>query len=181
LILDACRENPFRDVQGRSIGAARGLGPSLPSNGVFILYSAGIGEVALDRLSNADSDPNSVFTRTLIPLIENPNLSLVKVAKEARARVKSLAESIGHRQSPAYYDEIDGDLFLARLGEPSPIHRDATAQQGGRTNPSPSPAPLSGPQAAADPTPRSHRPRPVRHSLRCLQPVSCFRIPTAAI
>lgn len=113
LVLDACRENPFRDASGRSIGGARGLGSSQPSNGVFILYSAGIGEVALDRLSNNDPNPNSVFTRTLVPLLETPSLSLVTLAKDVRARVKSLAASVGHQQSPAYYDEIDGHLFLA--------------------------------------------------------------------
>lgn len=115
LVLDACRENPFKDATGRSVGGRRGLAPTQTSNGVFILYSAGIGQVALDRLSDNDSDPNSVFTRTLVPLLENPNLSMVSLAKEARTKVASLAATIGHQQSPAYYDEIDGDLFLARL------------------------------------------------------------------
>lgn len=117
LVLDACRENPFRDPAGRSLGgASRGLGSSQPSTGVFILYSAGIGEVALDRLSDSDSNPNSVFTRTLVPMIERPDTSLVTLAKNVRADVKALAASVGHQQSPAYYDEIDGHLYLARLG-----------------------------------------------------------------
>lgn len=115
LVLDACRENPFRDSTGRSVGGRRGLAPTQTSNGVFILYSAGIGQTALDRLDDKDNNPNSVFTRTLVPLMENPNLSLVTLAKEARSKVASLASTIGHTQSPAYYDEIDGDLFLARL------------------------------------------------------------------
>ena len=34
-----------------------------------MIYSAGEGQAALDRLSEADADPNSVFTRTLIPLL----------------------------------------------------------------------------------------------------------------
>jgi YARHG domain len=34
--------------------------------------------------------------------------------------VKSLAGGIGHQQSPAYYDEVDGDLFLARLDGTTP-------------------------------------------------------------
>jgi hypothetical protein len=115
LVLDACRENPFKDATGRSVGGRRGLAPTQTSSGVFILYSAGIGQVALDRLDDNDTNPNSVFTRTLVPLMENPNLSLVRLAKEARGKVASLASTIGHMQSPAYYDEIDGDLFLARL------------------------------------------------------------------
>jgi len=115
-VLDACRENPFRDTKGRSIGARRGLGPTQAPGGVFVIYSAGVGEAALDRLSDTDADPNSVFTRSFIPLLENASLPMVTVAKQTRAKVKSLAGTIGQVQSPAYYDEVDGDLFLAGFG-----------------------------------------------------------------
>ena len=116
VVLDACRENPFRDTKGRSIGAKRGLGPTQAPGGVFVIYSAGVGEAALDRLSDTDADPNSVFTRSFIPLLENASLPMVTVAKQTRAKVKSLAGTIGQVQSPAYYDEVDGDLFLAGFG-----------------------------------------------------------------
>ena len=114
VVLDACRENPFRQAGGRSVGGARGLAPTQTPGGVFVIYSAGVGETALDRLSDADANPNSVFTRSFLPLLTDPSQSLVAVAKETRLRVKSLASTIGATQSPAYYDEIDGDLFLAR-------------------------------------------------------------------
>ena len=114
IVLDACRENPFRQAGGRSVGGARGLAPTQTPGGVFVIYSAGVGETALDRLSDRDADPNSVFTRSFLPLLTDPSQSLVSVAKETRLRVKSLASTIGATQSPAYYDEIDGDLFLAR-------------------------------------------------------------------
>jgi hypothetical protein len=114
IVLDACRENPFRQGGGRSVGGARGLAPTQTPGGVFVIYSAGVGEVALDRLSDNDADPNSVFTRSFLPLLTDPSQSLVSVAKETRLRVKSLASTIGMTQSPAYYDEVDGDLFLAR-------------------------------------------------------------------
>jgi hypothetical protein len=114
IVLDACRENPFRQAGGRSVGGARGLAPTQTPGGVFVIYSAGVGETALDRLSDSDGNPNSVFTRSFLPLLTDPSQSLVAVAKETRLRVKSLAATIGATQSPAYYDEIDGDLFLAR-------------------------------------------------------------------
>lgn len=139
LVLDACRENPFRDPSGRSVGGARGLGATQVSSGVFILYSAGIGEVALDRLSNSDPNPNSVFTRTLVPLLENPNHSLVTLAKDVRAQVKSLAASVGHQQSPAYYDEIDGHLFLARAGAAAASNVQASVAPPPRVEPAPQP------------------------------------------
>jgi caspase domain-containing protein/YARHG domain-containing protein len=120
LVLDACRDNPFRDQLGRSVGGARGLAQAQASNGVFVIYSAGIGETALDRLANNDTNPNSVFTRSFLPLLEDSSKSLVEVAKATRLQVKSLAAGLGHQQSPAYYDEVDGDLFLARLDGATP-------------------------------------------------------------
>ena len=113
IVLDACRENPFRQAGGRSVGGARGLAGARLPGGVFMIYSAGVGEVALDRLSDNDANPNSVFTRNFLPLLQNPEHSLIAVAKQTRAEVKSLASSIGQTQSPAYYDEIDGEIFLA--------------------------------------------------------------------
>lgn len=114
IVLDACRENPFRQSNGRSVGGARGLAGARLPGGVFMIYSAGVGEVALDRLSDNDTNPNSVFTRSFLPLLRKPENSLIVVAKQTRAEVKSLASSIGQTQSPAYYDEIDGEIFLAK-------------------------------------------------------------------
>jgi hypothetical protein len=114
IVLDACRENPFRQANGRSVGGARGLANARLPGGVFMIYSAGVGEVALDRLSDSDTNPNSVFTRSFLPLLQNSDNSLIAVAKQTRAAVKSLASSVGQTQSPAYYDEIDGEIFLAK-------------------------------------------------------------------
>ena len=72
LVLDACRNNPFRTSEGRSLGGARGLARQETPQGVFLLFSAGFGEEALDRLPGKDPDPNSVFTRTLVPLLDRP-------------------------------------------------------------------------------------------------------------
>ena len=121
VVLDACRENPFRQSNGRAVGGARGLAGARLPGGVFMIYSAGVGEVALDRLSDSDSNPNSVFTRSFLPLLEDPGNSLISVAKQTRAKVKALASSIGQMQSPAYYDEIDGEIFLAREASSSPL------------------------------------------------------------
>jgi len=151
VVLDACRENPFSDNRGRSIGGRRGLAPiQLPSDsGVFVIYSAGVGEVALDRLGDKDADPNSVFTRSFLPLIEDPSRSLVTVAKETRARVKALAGTIGQTQSPAYYDEVDGEIFLARAvlttATAQPVMPRPAIQQPGVQSPPPSLAALPPP------------------------------------
>src|SRR5262245_51080963 len=41
MILDACRDNPFKSGNSRGVGGARGLGQMQAQEGVFILYSAG--------------------------------------------------------------------------------------------------------------------------------------------
>src|SRR5262245_32496365 len=48
---------------------------------MFVLFSAGQGQSALDRLSDTDKNPNSVFTRTLLKEMEKPGLSMVQIAK----------------------------------------------------------------------------------------------------
>jgi hypothetical protein len=68
-IIDACRDDPFQPPPGeRGYALARGLKPQ-SVEGSFIIYSAGEGQSAMDRLSEADTDPDSVFTRTFIPLL----------------------------------------------------------------------------------------------------------------
>ena len=84
-----------------------------PAEGMFVLFSAGQGQSALDRLSDTDENPNSVFTRTLLKELEEPGLSMVQVAKRTQAQVKELAAKVDHVQVPAYYDQIVGDLYLA--------------------------------------------------------------------
>jgi len=112
LILDACRNNPFPQSGQRSVGGARGLGRMDAPEGAFILYSAGTGQTALDRLSNADSDPNSVFTRALLPLMSEPGLGLHDIARQVRNEVRAMARSVNHDQFPAYYDQLSGDFFV---------------------------------------------------------------------
>ncbi|WP_174147024.1 caspase family protein [Leisingera sp. ANG59] len=56
VIIDACRNNPFELVKGRSIGTTRGLGRIAAPQGTFVIFSAGAGQLALDRL-NLRSQP----------------------------------------------------------------------------------------------------------------------------
>jgi uncharacterized caspase-like protein len=129
-ILDACRDNPFASKDGRSVGGSRGLTPILEPGETFVMYSASAEQVALDRLSDADPDPNSVFTRTLLPLMQRPGLDLVDLAREVRRGVNRLAASVGHEQTPAYTDGILGEFKFAAIGDA----------------PTPPPAPPSTPQ-----------------------------------
>ena len=124
LILDACRDNPFPREGTRSLGGTRGLTAVNVPKGTFILYSAGLGQAALDRLSDEDPDPNSVFTRALLPRIVEPGLSIRDLAVQVRSEVESLAAMVGHQQRPAYYDEISGAFSFA----PKPIVNELPAE-----------------------------------------------------
>jgi Caspase domain len=116
VVLDACRNNPFKRPGVRAVGSDRGLGRIEPVRGVFTLYSAGIGQMALDGLGDADKNPNSVFTRVFAPALARPGVDLKELATEVREEVARLAASVRHDQRPAYYDEtIGGPVYLAGL------------------------------------------------------------------
>jgi hypothetical protein len=112
LILDACRNNPFGPSGTRAIKGTGGLAPITPSEGVFVIFSAGAKQTALDRLSQTDPDPNSVFTRNFLREVLKPELTLVQIAKRTQIAVKQLAATVHHDQSPAYYDQIIGDIVF---------------------------------------------------------------------
>ena len=168
MILDACRNNPFKASGGRSIGQSRGLSRMDARRGLFVMFSAGTGQEALDRLGHDDPHPNSVFTRLFVDLVKQPDLALTDVAKELQIEVPKLAASVGHEQFPAYYDEVQGKIFLARaVGEPPP---DSAA-------PVASPAPPAPAPSAPPPVPcrRSRRSRPCRLPPRS-RPIACCRM-----
>jgi uncharacterized caspase-like protein len=82
LVLDACRDNPFPRSATRSIGNTRGLNESTPARGIFTIYSAGIGQTALDRLEPNDRSPNSVFTRVFVEELTQPGVDVGGLAIE---------------------------------------------------------------------------------------------------
>lgn len=113
LVFDACRNNPFERQGTRAVAGGGGLAPmtQLPE-GVFSIFSAGYKQTALDRLSNDDTSPNSVFTRTFAKELLQPGENLVEVAQHTRKLVSEMAEGIGHRQIPAYTDQMVDNVFL---------------------------------------------------------------------
>lgn len=117
LIIDACRDNPFASGT-KSLGGRRGLAPVQPVEGTFVMFSAGAGQEALDRLSDDDRSRNSVYTRELAPLLATPGLDLVDIARAVRQKVRHSASFVNHRQMPAYYDETTGKFCPAGCAAP---------------------------------------------------------------
>ena len=121
LVFDACRNNPFERSGTRAVAGGGGLAPmtQLPE-GVFSVFSAGPRQTALDRLSNTDDNPNSVFTRTFAKELTQPGLNLVQVAQRTRRLVAEMAETVSHKQIPVYFDQMVDDVFLNGMVKAAP-------------------------------------------------------------
>ena len=112
VLLDACRDNPLK-TKGRNVGgASRGLGPPDPPKGQMVVYSASRGQQALDRLSDADNHPNSVFTREFISRMRKSGLRLEELVREIQDSVERLARTVSHEQRPAMYNEARGNFYF---------------------------------------------------------------------
>jgi branched-chain amino acid transport system substrate-binding protein len=162
LVIDACRNNPFPRSGTRSIGNTRGLADAKPVRGVFTLYSAGIGQEALDRLEPNDKNRNSVFTRIFVQELAKPQ-HLGDLAVEVREKVAELAlkarndqgEASPHDQTPAYYDQtIGGRIFLTRAVAVEPANSAAAPPASPPAAvPAPPPPPIAALPAPAPPPP----------------------------
>lgn len=113
LVFDACRNNPFERKGTRAVAGGAGLAPmtQLPE-GVFSVFSAGPRQTALDRLSDDDSNPNSVFTRIFARELLQPGETMVRVAQRTRRTVSEMAETARHKQVPVYFDQMVDDVVL---------------------------------------------------------------------
>jgi hypothetical protein len=130
LTLDACRDNPleeFRRMQARREGRSYRATTAMPeigivprgTMGVFSIYSAGLGQRALDRLGDFDTDRNSVFTRVFAKKLRESGRTLTDVVVSVRSEVTALASRVidpdtrmPHQQYPAYYDETRGGHII---------------------------------------------------------------------
>ncbi len=109
-VIDACRDNPFK-TKGRAIGG-RGLAPTSAATGQMVMFSAGAGQQALDRLGDNDKERNGLFTRIFVKEMQKPGLSVDRVLRNVRNEVVRLAKSVGHEQTPALYDQAIGEFYF---------------------------------------------------------------------
>lgn len=111
-MIDACRDNPFKG-SGRNIGGGtRGLAPTTAATGQMVVFSAGSGQQALDKLGPTDKSKNGLFTRVFVEEIQQPGLTVDRVVRNVRSKVVGLAKSVGHNQVPAIYDQVVGEFYF---------------------------------------------------------------------
>jgi Caspase domain len=119
-VIDACRDNPLAARGVRGAGATRGLNvKEAAPDGTFVFYSAGAGQQALDKLSNKDIEPTSVYTRVLLKHMRREG-PVVSIAQNVRRDVRDMAKRVNHLQAPAYYDEFIGsnEYYLDPMKDP---------------------------------------------------------------
>lgn len=109
-IIDACRDNPFKG-SGRALGG-RGLAPTTAATGQMVMFSAGSGQQALDKLGQNDKEKNGLFTRILLKEMNKPGVSVDRLLRNVRNEVVTLAKSVGHEQTPALYDQAVGEFYF---------------------------------------------------------------------
>ena len=104
VVLDACRENPFRGLRGMD----RGLAPIQSVRGSFIAYSTSPGSVARDGTGR-----NGVYTTYLLKNIDSPGLTVEEVFREVR---KGVAEETNYEQIPWDSSSLMGAFYMAGRG-----------------------------------------------------------------
>ncbi len=109
-VIDACRDNPFKG-QGRAVGG-RGLAPTTAATGQMVMFSAGSGQQALDKLGPKDVEKNGLFTRIFVKEMRKPGVSVDRVLRNVRNQVVEQAKSVGHEQTPALYDQSIGEFYF---------------------------------------------------------------------
>ncbi|WP_168201388.1 caspase family protein [Qingshengfaniella alkalisoli] len=106
VVLDACRNNPFGDVQI----VQPGLAPASGSVGTLVAYATDPGNVAADGLGD-----NSIFTSALLQNIETPGID-VRIMF-GRVRQEVVRDTAG-RQVPWVEEAVIGEYYLSEPPDP---------------------------------------------------------------
>jgi len=100
-------------------------------------------------LSNADTNPNSVFTREFIVRMKQPGVRIEDIVREVQDAVEQLAKSVKHEQRPALYNESRGNFYFygAKASQQNAVATQLAPQP---PMPAPPPAPINPDQREDD-------------------------------
>lgn len=107
VVLDACRDNPFKKYRSLNAGLAQMNAPA----GTLIAYSTAPGRVASD--GNA-IDRNSPYTKHLLKAIEDPGIEIGMTFRQVRVEVMKETDS---RQVPWESSSLTGEFYFAGEGD----------------------------------------------------------------
>jgi len=119
IVLDACRNNPWRYTRD----SAEGLAPmAVNAVGTLIAYATGDNNVAADN----PSDMNGLYTKYLMPALLSPGLTLHDVFQKAKDDVYQASRQ---RQNPTIYENLVGEYTLIPREAPSPERASPAARE----------------------------------------------------
>jgi hypothetical protein len=145
LILDACRNNPYRG----SRGGPGGWATMQSGKGTFIAFATAPGDVASDN----PSGKNGLFTKNLLKALDNPGRGIVEVFQETTEGVN--ADSHG-KQQPWIAMSLTGNFVFLD----GPRGHDSVTPAPPSPEPAPAPSPSKPdeiPVAVADLTAQRER------------------------
>ena len=105
LVLDACRNNPYRGMRSGGTGLA-----PMEARGTLIAYSAGADQLADD----APDAANGLFTGKFVEALEEPGLTAAQLFDHVRLEVYTASRG---EQHPAVYNALLSN-FIFRAAEP---------------------------------------------------------------
>ena len=105
VILDACRDNPNKNIESRGV-VIESLYKERSSNEVLIAYATTSGATAADGLKDGK---NSVFCSSLAKHMMLPDVPFEEVLKRVRIDVKTALN-----QKPEYLNSLDQTLYLKK-------------------------------------------------------------------
>lgn len=112
VILDACRDNPYKGVRS----ANKGLAPmSVKAGGQFVIYSTASGQTA----SDGGSGDLSPFTEAFVRHAAEPNVTIEEMMRNVVRQVKAQSRE---RQIPFYYGSLE-NAFCFSVDENFPEER----------------------------------------------------------
>jgi formylglycine-generating enzyme required for sulfatase activity len=108
VVLDACRNNPFKLAgNGSKRAATRGLGNIEPSAGEVVAYSAKEGTLAQD----GPAQSNSPFATALVKSLEKPGLEIRLLFGQVRDDVLT---ATNNEQEPYTYASLGGEAIYLK-------------------------------------------------------------------
>jgi len=103
MILDACRDNPFRGIRS----SEKGLAVMQAASGTqYIMYSTASGKTSSDG-----DGRNSPFTSALLKYILRPGMEITDVFRNVSKEVR---EQTHNRQTPFIYGSLDEYFYFAK-------------------------------------------------------------------
>jgi Caspase domain len=116
VILDACRNNPFKGLGGgKAVGGKGGLAkPASKFTETYLAFATNPGEVAPDGNS---SNENSPYTQVLLAELRKPNVQIEQTFKSVRAKLQDSG------QTPWENTSLAGEFvfFPQKTVAPAPI------------------------------------------------------------